>query len=92
VRTGDLAQQIGTTIASEAALKSGVCALGEFSFVLPCSPVSERRCALRIAAENLRTRLSGRGWLSADAAVRMSVSRSGGVRVQTRRVCRSTSN
>ncbi|MBL0041563.1 MAG: response regulator [Xanthomonadales bacterium] len=80
VRTGDLAQQIGTTIASEPALKSGVCALGEFSFVL-LLPVSSEG-ALRIAAENLRARLSGRGWLSVDAAVRMSFSL-GGARADT---------
>jgi PleD family two-component response regulator/EAL domain-containing protein (putative c-di-GMP-specific phosphodiesterase class I) len=70
VRTGDLAQQIGTMIASEPALKSGVCALGDFSF-LSLLPVSSEG-ALRIAAENLRARLSGRGWLSADAPVRVS--------------------
>jgi predicted signal transduction protein with EAL and GGDEF domain len=75
VRTGDLAQQIGTTIASEAALKSGVCALGDFSF-LSLLPVSSEG-ALRIAAENLRARLSGRGWLSADAPVRFSFSLGG---------------
>lgn len=75
VRTGDLAQQIGTTIASEAALKSGVCALGDFSF-LSLLPVSSEG-ALRIAAENLRARLSGRGWLSADAPVRVSFSLGG---------------
>ena len=75
VRTGDLAQQIGTTIASEPALKSGVCALGDFSF-LSLLPVSSEG-ALRIAAENLRARLSGRGWLSADASVRVSFSLGG---------------
>jgi len=75
VRTGDLAQQIGTTIASEPALKSGVCALGDFSF-LSLLPVSSEG-ALRIAAENLRARLSGRGWLSADASVRISFSLGG---------------
>lgn len=80
VRTGDLAQQIGTTIASEAALKSGVCALGEFSFVALLTGSGEG--ALRIAAENLRTRLSGRGWLSAEAAVKVSFSL-GGVRADT---------
>ncbi|HWT16334.1 MAG TPA: response regulator [Patescibacteria group bacterium] len=72
LRTGDLARQIGTTIASEPALKSGVCALGDFSF-LSLLPVSSEG-ALRIAAENLRTRLSGRGWLSADAPVHASFS------------------
>jgi DNA-binding response OmpR family regulator/EAL domain-containing protein (putative c-di-GMP-specific phosphodiesterase class I) len=72
VRTGDLAQQISTTIASEPALKSGVCALGDFSF-LSLLPVSSEG-ALRIAADNLRARLSGRGWLSADAPVRVSFS------------------
>lgn len=75
VRTGDLAQQIGTTIASEPGLKSGVCALGDFSFV-SLLPVSSEG-ALRIAAENLRARLSGRGWLAADAAVRVSFSMGG---------------
>ena len=75
VRTGDLAQQIGTTIASEPALRSGVCALGEFSFLL-LLPVSSDG-VLRIAAENLRARLSGRGWLSADAPVHISFSLGG---------------
>lgn len=77
VRTGDLAQQIGTVIASDAALKCGVCALGEFSFVSLLTGSSEG--ALRVAAENLRARLSGRGWLSADAAVHIGFSL-GGVR------------
>lgn len=76
VRTGDLAQQIGTTIASEPALKFGVCALGDFSF-LSLLPVTSEG-ALRIAAENLRARLSGRGWLSAEASVRISFSLGGG--------------
>jgi DNA-binding response OmpR family regulator len=75
VRTGDLAQQIGTIIASEPALKTGVCALGEFSFMALLSVSSEG--ALYIAAENLRARLSGRGWLSADAAVRVGFSLAG---------------
>ncbi len=75
VRTGDLARQIGTTIASEPALRSGVCALGDFSFV-SLLPVSSEG-ALHIAAENLRARLSGRGWLSAEAAVRVSFSLGG---------------
>lgn len=72
VRTGDLAQQLGTTIASEPALKTGVCALGEFSFMALLAVSSEG--ALHVAAENLRARLSGRGWLSQDASVAVSFS------------------
>jgi len=72
VRTGDLAQQIGNALAVEASLKNGICALGEFSF-LAMMPVSSEG-ALRVAAENMRVRLSGRGWLSAEAPVRISFS------------------
>lgn len=75
VRTGDLALQIGTAIASEPALKSGVCALGDFSFVSLLPVASE--ATLPIVAENLRTRLSGRGWLTADAGIRVSFSLGG---------------
>jgi DNA-binding response OmpR family regulator/EAL domain-containing protein (putative c-di-GMP-specific phosphodiesterase class I) len=75
VRAGDLALQVGTAFASESALASGVCALGDFSF-LALLPVSGDG-ALRIAAENLRARLSGRGWMSADAPVRVSFSLGG---------------
>jgi DNA-binding response OmpR family regulator/EAL domain-containing protein (putative c-di-GMP-specific phosphodiesterase class I) len=70
VRTGDLAQQIVSVLALEPAFKAGICALGEFSF-LALLPVSAAG-ALRVAAENVRARLQGRGWLGADAPVRIS--------------------
>lgn len=72
VRTGDLAHQIGNALAVEPSLKNGICALGEFSF-LALMPVSSEG-ALRVAAENMRVRLSGRGWLSAESPVRISFS------------------
>ncbi|MBK8283477.1 MAG: response regulator [Ahniella sp.] len=87
VRTGDLAHQIGTALAGEAWLKSGICALGEFSFLALMQVSSEG--ALRVASENMRVRLSGRGWLSAEAPVRISFSLgsvradSGGLTVET---------
>lgn len=70
VRTGDLAQQIISVLTLEPAFKAGICALGEFSFLalLPVpSPVT-----LRVASENVRARLQGRGWLAADAPVTVS--------------------
>lgn len=70
VRTGDLAQQIISVLALEPAFKAGICALGEFSF-LALLPVSSPG-ALRIAGENVRARLQGRGWLAADAPVKVS--------------------
>jgi EAL domain-containing protein (putative c-di-GMP-specific phosphodiesterase class I)/GGDEF domain-containing protein len=72
VRTGDLAQQIISVLALEPAFKAGICALGEFSF-LALLPVSASG-ALRVAAENVRARLQGRGWLAADAPVNVSFS------------------
>lgn len=70
VRTGDLAQQIISVLALEPAFKAGICTVGEFSFLalLPASSAG----ALKVAAENVRTRLQGRGWLAADAPVRVS--------------------
>jgi PleD family two-component response regulator/EAL domain-containing protein (putative c-di-GMP-specific phosphodiesterase class I) len=70
VRTGDLAQQIISVLALEPAFKAGICALGEFSF-LALLPVSSPG-ALRVAGENVRARLQGRGWLAADAPVKVS--------------------
>jgi len=70
VRTGDLAQQIISVLALEPAFKAGICALGEFSF-LALLPVSSPG-TLRVASENVRTRLQGRGWLAADAPVTVS--------------------
>jgi DNA-binding response OmpR family regulator/EAL domain-containing protein (putative c-di-GMP-specific phosphodiesterase class I) len=70
VRTGDLAQQIISVLALEPAFKAGICALGEFSF-LALLPVSATG-ALRVAGENVRARLQGRGWLAADAPVKVS--------------------
>lgn len=75
VRTGDLAQQIGTSIACESGLKSGICALGEFSFVFLMAVSNDG--ALHLAAESLRTRMSGRGWLAADSPVDVSFSLGG---------------
>jgi len=72
VRTGDLAMQVGTAIASEPALKTGVCALGDFSFISLLTVSGEGAAA--IATENLRARLSGRGWMDASTAVRVSFS------------------
>ena len=70
VRTGDLAQQIISVLALEPAFKAGICALGDFSF-LALLPVSSGG-ALKLAAENVRSRLQGRGWLAADAPVKVS--------------------
>lgn len=70
VRTGDLAQQIMSVLTLEPAFKAGICPLGEFSF-LALLPVSTAG-ALPVAAENVRTRMQGRGWLAADAPVRVS--------------------
>jgi DNA-binding response OmpR family regulator/EAL domain-containing protein (putative c-di-GMP-specific phosphodiesterase class I) len=70
VRTGDLAQQIMSVLALEPAFKAGICPIGEFSF-LALLPVTSAG-ALRVAAENVRARLQGRGWLSAEAPVRVS--------------------
>ena len=70
VRTGDLAQQIVSVLALEPAFKAGICALGEFSF-LALLPVSSAG-ALRVAGENVRARLQSRGWLAADAPVKVS--------------------
>ncbi len=72
VRTGDLAQQIISVLALEPAFKAGICPLGEFSFLV-LLPVSSAG-ALKVAGENVRTRLQGRGWLAADAPVRVSFS------------------
>lgn len=72
VRTGDLAQQIISVLALEPAFKAGICALGEFSF-LALLPVSAPG-ALRVAGENVRARLQGRGWLAAEAPVKVSFS------------------
>jgi DNA-binding response OmpR family regulator len=72
VRTGHLALQFGQAIEAECGGLGRTCGIGEFSRLVLMQETSES--SLRERAEDLRLRLSERGWLSAATPLRVGFS------------------
>jgi DNA-binding response OmpR family regulator len=72
VQAGNLALQFGQAIEAECGGLGRTCGIGEFSRLVLMQEASE--AALRERAEDMRLRLSGRGWLSSATPLRVRFS------------------